>query len=133
MSISHQLLLTLFPKHYAIARFSPGEKVSMDYARPGFFSLTKTDEEISLVCEQSEIPEGVRAEQHRRLLRIESVITFELTGVLCALAEPLADAEIGIFAISSYDTDYILIADHDIERAIVVLENAGHKVHRSLT
>jgi uncharacterized protein len=133
MTISHQLLLTLFPKHYAIARFAPQEKISMDYQSSSFFSLTKTNEEISIVCEESVVPPEVRAERHRRLLRIESVIAFELTGVLCSLAVPLADANISIFAISSFDTDYLLIADHDIEPAILVLEHAGHKVHRSLT
>jgi uncharacterized protein len=133
MPISHQLLLTLFPMHYAIARFAPNEEISVDYERTSFFSLTKTDEEISLVCEQSGVPASVRAERHRRLLRIESVISFELTGVLSSLAAPLADANISIFAISSFDTDYLLIADHDIEPAIVALEHAGHKINRSLT
>jgi uncharacterized protein len=133
MPISHQLLLTLFPMHYAIARFAPNEKIFVDYERTSFFSLTKTDEEISLVCEQSGVPASVRAERHRRLLRIESVISFELTGVLFSLAAPLADANISIFAISSFDTDYLLIADHDIELAIVALEHAGHKINRSLT
>jgi hypothetical protein len=132
MTISHQLLLTLFPELYAIARFSPHEKITLDYARNSFYSLTKTNDEISIVCEQSDVPAGVRAERDRRLLRIDSVITFELTGVLCSLAAPLANANISIFAVSSFDTDYILIADHDIEPAIVVLESAGHKIHRSL-
>jgi len=132
MTISHQLLLTLFPKRYAIARFSPDEKIAMDYSRSSFFTLTKTDEEISVVCEQQDLPANVRAERDRRLLRIDSVITFELTGILASVAFPLADANISIFAVSSFDTDYILIADHDLEPAIVVLENAGHKIHRSL-
>jgi len=133
MAISHHLLITLFPKLYAIARFSPHEKVIVDYARSSFFSLTKTDEELSVVCEQADLPAGVRAERDRRLLRIDSVISFELTGIICALAVPLAAADISIFAVSSFDTDYILIANRDIESAILVLENAGHKIQRSLT
>jgi hypothetical protein len=133
MTISHQLLLTLFPQLYAIARFSPHERIAMDYARSSFFSLTKTSDELSVVCEQSDLPPGVRAERDRRLLRIDSVMTFELTGILCSLAVPLADADISIFAVSSFDTDYLLIANRDIEPAIVLLENAGHRVHRSPT
>ena len=133
MPISHQLLLTLFPKHYAIARFSPHEHIAVDYSRNSFFSLTKTDTELCIVCEQEDLPGGVRAERDRRLLRVDSVMTFELTGILCSLAVPLADAEISIFALSSFDTDYLLIANRDIESAILVLEHAGHKVHRSST
>ena len=132
MTMSHQLLLTLFPELYAIARFAPHEKITVDYSRDSFYSLTKTSEEISVVCEQSSFSAGTRAERDRRLLRVDSVLAFELTGILYSVAAPLADANISIFAISSFDTDYILIADHDIEPAIVVLESAGHKIHRSL-
>jgi len=132
MPISHQLLLTLFPGFYAIARFAPQEQPTIDYARCGFFALTKTDAELSIVCEQALLSENVRAERDRRLLRVDSVLTFALTGVLASLVLPLADAAISIFAVSSFDTDYILIADRDIEHAIAVLESAGHKVHRSI-
>ena len=131
MAISHQLLLTLFPGLYAIARFAPHENLSWDYAHSPFFSLTKTSSELSVVCEKSMLPAHVRAERDRRLLRIESVLTFTLTGVLSAIAVPLAEAAISIFAVSSFDTDYFLIADSDLEHAITVLENAGHKVQRS--
>ena len=73
----------------------------------------------------------MHAESNRRVLRVESVLAFTLTGVIAALAEPLAAAAISLFAISTYDTDYLLIADADLERAITILENAGHKVQRS--
>jgi hypothetical protein len=131
MAISHQLLLTLFPGFYAIARFAPQEKFSFDYAHRPFFSLTKTAEELSIVCGQSELPPGVRAERDRRLLRIDSKITFELTGIVASIAVPLADAGISIFAVSSFDTDYFLISHRELEQAITVLESAGHKVQRS--
>ena len=131
MTTSHQLLLTLFPGLYAVARYEPHEKPAIDYSQSSFCSFTKTDKELSVVCEQSALPEGVHAESNRRLLRVESVLAFTLTGVLAALAEPLAAAAISLFAISTYDTDYLLIADADLERAIAILESAGHKVQRS--
>jgi hypothetical protein len=131
MAISHQLLLSLFPGRYAIARFSPEERPAIDYARSQFFALSKTDAELSVVCLECDLPEGARAERDRRVLRVDSVVTFALTGILASLAVPLADAAISIFAVSSFDTDYILIADREIERAITVLESAGHKVQRS--
>jgi uncharacterized protein len=135
MAISHQLLLTLFPGLYAIARFAPQGKFPFDYTRSKFFSLTKTSDELSIVCEQSELPPelppDVRVERDRRVLRIESVLAFSMTGILSSIAVPLADAGISLFAVSSFDTDYFLISHLEIEPAITVLENAGHKVQRS--
>jgi hypothetical protein len=131
MTISHQLLLTLFPGLYAIARFAPHEKLAMDYTQSDFFALIKTGAELCVVCLQSELPDDVRAERDRRVLRVDSVLAFELTGVLSSIAVPLAEAAISIFAVSSFDTDYILIADREIERAITALESVGHQVHRS--
>jgi hypothetical protein len=131
MAISHQLLLTLFPGLYAIARFSPDQTFNFDYANSNFFSITKTNDELSVVCLQSELPDAVRVERDRRLLKIESVLTFSLTGILSSIAGPLADAAVSIFAVSSFDTDYILIADREIEQAIAALESVGHRIQRS--
>lgn len=130
-AVSHQLLLSLFPGHYAIARFAPQEQFVMDYSKSNFFCLAKTNDELSVVCEQSQLPPGVRAERDRRLLRIDSTLGFAMTGVLASVAIPLAEVSISIFAVSTFDTDYFLIADSDITQAIAVLENAGHKVQRS--
>jgi hypothetical protein len=131
VGVSHQLLLTLFPGLYVIARFSPQENLRIDYARSSFFAMVKTDAELAVVCEQGQLPPGARAERDRRLLRVDSVLTFALTGILSSLVVPLAEAAISVFAVSSYDTDYILIADREIEQAVLVLEAVGHKVHRS--
>jgi len=96
-------------------------------------ALRQADAAADGICLDAEGAVWVADAAHRRLLRVDSVLAFELTGILYSVAAPLADANISIFAISSFDTDYILIADHDIAPAIVVLESAGHKIHRSLT
>jgi len=72
------------------------------------------------------------AQPDRRLLQIEGTLAFVLTGVLASIAEPLANAEISIFAVSTYDTDYLLVSDKDLHRATQVLDAAGHSVRQSV-
>jgi len=77
------------------------------------------------------VPEAAHAERDRRLLQIEGTLAFTLTGVFASVAEPLAKAEISIFAVSTYDTDYLLVSDKDLHRATQVLDAAGHTVRYS--
>jgi len=130
MGNSHQLLLTVFPGTYAIARFAPDAELSVPYARGFFYSVTKTEDELSLVCEEKLLAPETKAERGRRLLRVESTLAFSLTGIVASLAIPLAEASVSIFAVSTYDTDYLLVNEGDLDRAIVALERAGHRVQR---
>jgi hypothetical protein len=77
------------------------------------------------------VPNDVHCERHRRLMQIEGTLAFTLTGVLASVALPLAKAELSIFAISTYDTDYLLIADEDLQKATEMLEAAGHTIRQS--
>ena len=128
MDNSHQLLLAVLPGMYGIARFAPDARISFRYERSFFYSLAKTDQELSLVCEEEFLPADVKAERGRRLIRVESTLAFSLTGIVAALAVPLAEASVSIFSVSTYDTDYLLVRDEDVEKAIAALERAGHKV-----
>ncbi len=120
--------LTLLSETLAICRL-PGEASVPDWAAAGaFFSLTRTAEELSLVCRQAAVPADVTSEPDWRCLKVEGVLDFALTGVLAALAAPLAQAEIPIFALSTYNTDYLLVKAQHLARAIEVLRQAGHTV-----
>jgi len=92
-------------------------------------SITRTLDEISVVCPESAVPEGIRSERGWRALRVAGILPFSLTGVLASLAVPLASAEVSLFALSTFETDYILIKEHDLSRAIEVLASNGHSVH----
>jgi uncharacterized protein len=127
----HRLTITMHPSLYAICRLQPAEAIPGWAAGTEFLSVTRTQKELSIVCEEKRVPPEIHAERNRRLLQIEGTLAFTLTGVLASVASPLADAEISIFAISTYDTDYILVANEDVERASKVLEEAGHKVQKS--
>ena len=128
----HRLEISLLPGRYAIYRVSPDLFPPSTWAMPsGFTSVTRTPEEISGVCEEESVPPDVRAERGRKLFRVQGPLALSLTGVLTSLANPLAQAGISIFVLSTYDTDYFLVAERDAELAISTLERAGHTIHRS--
>lgn len=99
-----------------------------DLSRP-FCFLGKTDEEISLVCETEAVPANTIArEDGWRAFRIQGVLDFSLTGILARISAVLAENEIGIFAVSTYNTDYILVKEENFSRALSVLERAGYEI-----
>ena len=94
-----------------------------------FCFLAKTDEELSLVCKTSDVPVDVIArDDGRRGFRIEGMLDFSLIGILSEISTVLANNEIGIFAVSTYNTDYILVKAKDYDHAINVLESSGYEV-----
>lgn len=91
----------------------------------------KTDEEISLVCKTDSVPENIlEREDGWRAFRIEGVLDFSLTGILAKISTILADSKIGIFAISTFNTDYILVKEENLRKAIKALEENGYDVIR---
>jgi hypothetical protein len=98
---------------------------------PGpFVTISRTTEELSITAAQALVPPDARCERDFRALRVSGRLPFNLLGVLSAIAEPLAAAGLSIFAISTFDTDYILVKARDLEAAMMALENAGHRVDR---
>ena len=91
--------------------------------------IGKTDEEKSLVCLTSEVPPNViRRDDGWKALRIQGVLEFSLIGILSKIAAILADHNIPIFAVSTYNTDYLLVKKENYEKAIQALEAAGYKI-----
>jgi hypothetical protein len=129
--MSHQLTIVIYPKMYAVCQLGRDAAVPTWAKGPEFVSITRTPAELSIVCQQDLLPGDVRAEKNRRLMRIEGKLGFELTGVLASVTAPLSKAELSIFAMSTYDTDYLLIADEDLQKATEMLEAAGHTIRQS--
>lgn len=88
-------------------------------------SVTRTGEELSVVCESRLVPDDVRQSAGWRLLQVEGPLDFSLTGILHRITAPLAAAGISLFAISTFDTDYVLVGETDLEAAIPCLEASG--------
>lgn len=94
----------------------------------GFFCVTQTADELSVVCEDSRVPTGIRVEKDWVALKLEGPFPFLMTGVLTSFLQPLAAAEIPVFAVSTFDTDYVLMKSDKLEQAIKVLGTAGHEM-----
>ncbi|MCR5753865.1 MAG: ACT domain-containing protein [Acetatifactor sp.] len=94
-----------------------------------FYFIGKTDEEISLVCRTEDTPSlTIERDDGRRGFRIKGMLDFSLIGILSRLSGILADHKIGIFAVSTYNTDYILVKEENYERALSVLNSEGYSV-----
>ena len=94
-----------------------------------FYFVGKTDEEISLVCKTEDVPSETTArEDGWKGFRIEGVLDFSLIGILSKISTILAENKIGIFAVSTYNTDYILVKEENFERALSVLSEAGYEI-----
>jgi len=128
--MSHQLTIIVFEKLYAICRLGSGELVPSWVLGAEFLSITRTANELSIVCEERIVPDNLHAERNRRLLQIEGTLAFSLTGVLASVATPLANAGISTFAVSTYDTDYLLVSEKDLSEATQALDAAGHIVRQ---
>ena len=92
-------------------------------------SVTRTEQELSIVCSAADVFPGGRAEHGWRCLRVEGPLPFEMTGVLASLSAPLAEARIPIFVVSTYDTDYFFVKAEDLDRACSTLSAEGHSVN----
>lgn len=124
------LSLTVFPERLAICRLEPAAAIP-DWARSRFCSITYTATELSIVCPESQIPTGIdnlKIESGWCAFQVMGTLDFGLTGILAAIATPLAVAQISIFAISTYDTDYVLVKQENCDRAIDVLTQQGHQI-----
>jgi hypothetical protein len=92
--------------------------------------VSRTTEELSITACQSVVPEGVRCERDYRAVRVRGPLPLDLVGILAAIADPLATAGLSIFAISTYETDYVLVRATELETALMVLLAAGHEIAR---
>jgi hypothetical protein len=93
-----------------------------------FFSITRTEDELSIVASSVGVPAGASGEGGWRCLRVEGPLPFEMTGVLAALSAPLAEADIPIFVISTFDTDYLFVKSANLENACSALAAEGHVI-----
>src|SRR5579885_3300270 len=110
------LRLSPLPDLFAICRLPAGTPVPAWGQAGPFVSITRTADELSIVCRQKDVPDGIRAESGWRCLKVEGPFALDGTiGVLAALAAPLAQAAVSIFAVSTYDTDYLLLKDSALQ------------------
>jgi uncharacterized protein len=119
-------------KRLAVCRFASDARIPAWALEGAFFCVARTRDELSIVCSEDvcnedRIPDGAPIERGWIALTLEGPFPFSMTGVLASFLQPLAEAQIPIFAISTFDTDYVLIKRENLEQAVVVLGAAGHE------
>ena len=119
--------LRTLPDSYAVVRLQPGAELP-DWVDQGpFRSVTRTEHEVSVVCRDYDVPEGESVDRGWTVLETIGSLDFSLTGVISSLVAPLAAAEVPIFVISTFESDYVLVRSADLARAADALESAGHE------
>ncbi len=122
------LTLALLPDLFSVCRLAPNDRIP-GWAQTGdFCSITRTCDELSIVCSQGSVPAGIRHESGWRCLKVEGPLDFALVGILASLTTALTQAGISLSAVSTYDTDYLLVKDKDLDGAVAALTAAGHRV-----
>lgn len=124
------LELTLLPEALSVCRLPGGAAAPPWLEGEAFTAVTRTPHETSVVCRAAVVPEDVRAEPGWRALRVAGPLDFALTGILLALLAPLAAAGVAVFALSTFDTDYLLVREAALDDALEALTTAGHRIAR---
>lgn len=123
-----RLRLVLMSDPLAICRLAPDAGLPAWALEAPYWSVTKTPNEISVVCPEDVVPPHVAASRGWRALRFEGPLPLDQTGILASVIGPLARARVSVFAVGTYDTDYVLIPSAQRVGAIAALESAGHTV-----
>ena len=121
------LRLSILPAPVAVCRLDADAPLPA-WIRGAFTTVTRTADELSIVCDNDAVPSDIQAERGWRVLKLEGPIPFEMTGIAAALLAPLAVARISVFLISTYDTDYLLLKAEVFARAVEVLRGAGYEI-----
>jgi hypothetical protein len=120
--------LIVLPQKFAVCRLS-GDALIAPWAAEGeFFSITRTADELSIVCCQDSVPEGTRCERDWRCLRVAGAMPFAVVGVVAGLTAALAEAGISVFVVSTFDTDYLLTKQKDWAAALEALRHRGYAI-----
>jgi hypothetical protein len=117
------LHITLLPERYEVCRMDKDASIPDSILNSAdFISVTRTAQELSIVCTENTVSDCIKVQKDMRAFKIEGPLRFTLKGVLVSLLNPLSERGISVFAISTYDTDYLLVQEEDLLSAIEVLQ-----------
>ncbi len=123
----HNLKYRVLPERLAVCRLASDARIPAWAQEGGFFCVIRTHDELSIVCAEDRVADGATVERGWVALQLEGPFPFSMTGVLASFVQPLAEAQIPIFAISTFDTDYVLIKRENLKEATLALSAAGHE------
>jgi hypothetical protein len=121
---------TLLKGDYSIYRLKNDSAIPAWVTDSSFYSMTSTIDELTIVCNTVKITldEDIKVDKHWRILKIIGPLDLSLVGIIATISNTLKENKIPIFVVSTFDTDYILIKNHDLDMTMIALSNAGHKI-----
>ncbi|HYX70752.1 MAG TPA: ACT domain-containing protein [Terriglobales bacterium] len=123
-----KLKFSLFSPGVVVCRLEPDAALPEWATRGAFFSVTRTKEELSIVCAEEQVPAGVQHSGRFVALKLQGPFAFSETGVVSSFVAPLAEAGVPVFVVSTFDTDYVLVPEEAWGWALSVLKQAGHEI-----
>ena len=120
--------LTVLGERLSICRLDASEEVPVWATGSSFFSVTRTRDELCVVCPEDVVPESISPERGWRAFRLEGTFDLSMVGVLASVASPLAEAGASIFVVSTFDTDYVLVREEQLDLAVDTLRARGYSV-----
>lgn len=124
----HALTLQIHLGEYAVCRLAPDDAMPAWTVGPGFCSVTRTADELSVICLAARVPSGVKCERGWRLLQLAGPFDFGAVGILHSVLTPLASAGVSSLAVATFDTDYLLIKAGKLDPALAAMRAAGHAI-----
>ena len=123
----HRLKFSRVPGAFAVCRLPSGAALPTWAPTGNFFSISRTSDELSIVCLVEQVPPEIQHDNGWACLKLHGPFPFSETGILSSFVRPLSDRAIPIFAISTFDTDYVLVKNDWLEQAVAALKEAGHE------
>ena len=120
--------LKILPERMAVCRFEPTAPLPDWIGKVGFYSLTRTEAELTLVCPEARLAPGTTSETGWRCFKVQGLLDFSEIGIIFSLTQPLAKTGVSVFVISTFDTDYFMVKEKDLTKAIDALTAEGHQV-----
>jgi len=123
-----QLTLVLLDGRFAVCKLDPDDAIPVWALQGKFYSVTRSDTELSLICHQQNVPANITCEREWRCIKVDGIFDLSMSGVLESLVSLLSAARISVLAVSTFETDYVLVKEADLGRTRKTLANAGHKI-----
>ena len=127
ITASQKLVLSVLFETFTIHKLSPDESIPEEILKSNYYSVSKTENELSLVCSEVIEVQSLQSSKGWKCIKVAGPLDFNLTGILAGISDILAKENISIFAISTFDTDYILVRTQDLSSARTTLRQAGYK------
>ena len=124
---SVNLVLSVLSDTFTIHKLSPDASIPKEIMKSNYCSVSKTENELSVVCSEVIEVQSLQSSKGWKCIKVKGPLDFNLTGILASISDILAQSNISIFAISTFDTDYILVRTHDLSLATTKLRLAGYK------